>query len=55
MKTQHEEMIADLGALQDAVAEPLSSASMAAMNDLLGQIADNLALARAGAPAWVPR
>lgn len=55
MKTQHEEMIADLADLQDVVAEPLSSASMAAMSALLEAVEDNLALAKGGAPAWVPR
>lgn len=55
MKTQHEEMVSDLADLQDVVVEPLTPASMAAMSDLIEQIADNLALAKGGAPAWAPR
>lgn len=54
MKTQHEEMVTDLAALQDATQEALTPASMAAMSALLEQVEDNLALAKGGAPAWTP-
>lgn len=51
MKTQHEEMIADLGTLQDVVAGPLTQASMAVMSAILDGIEDNLALAKGAAQA----
>ena len=51
MMNQHEEMITDLAALQDAVGEDLTPASMAVMDELIERVADNLALAAGAAQA----
>lgn len=51
MMTQHEEMVSNCAALQDAVMADLTPASMAMMDDLIEHFADNLAVAARAAQA----
>lgn len=51
MKTQHEEMVADCGALLEVVQEDLTTASMMAMEELVTRIEWNLDLAAGAAQA----
>lgn len=53
--TQHEEMVSDCAALQEATMEALTPASMAVLDALIEKIADNLALAAGAARALAGR